>query len=278
MSQSRGAALTRRKVGLLITGIVPAAAIPTPGPAASPLSDVEVSYQIRRHGIDVSRATLALRPAQDAATIRLEVLSTGLVGLITGYHGWWQSAASLRDPERPLPLQFRSYYATRKYSRRVEMHYGPDGRITDLAAWKREVPQRSRVPRALWLSTIDPLTWLLQLRAWLERSSPNAGGLVRTFRIFDGRRRFDLRTTVLGAGLANLAGRQRPVVRLRLEMTALAGFREDDAVVQWLNGGDDRWLELLLAGDHKLPLRLRTVTGSLSFDMTATGERRLARP
>lgn len=236
-------------------------------PACGP---ARLRFTLKKQGFEVGRMALSFRPEAAATSVEIEVESTGPVAWITGYAGRWRSLAHHRDGA-VVPLRYRSFYSTRRYDRRTEIDYAADdGGLKRLRSWKRDVPQTSKVPKELQRGTIDPLTWILRVRDWLDRASGEPPP-PETSAVFDGRRRFDFTTTALGRSEERIVGRRRPVERVRADLTLLAGFDEDDEVANWLRRGDDRWIELLLSGPPAhLPLGLRTVGGSFDYAIVAT--------
>jgi hypothetical protein len=252
-----------------LAGSVIALAAPAMAKAGSLCGRPQLRFSLRKQGFEVGRMMLSLEPAVAETRVRIEVESTGPVAWITGYEGWWQSLAS-HEEHNVAPVRFRSFYSTRRYDRRIEIDYADGGGIQRLRTWKRDVPQTSKVPPALQRGTIDPLTWILRVRDWLDHPAGEAPP-PETSAIFDGRRRFDFTTTSLGRGEAWIVGRRRPVERVRADMTILAGFDDDDEVVNWLRRGDDRWIELLLSTTPaRIPLGLKTIGGSFDYEIVAT--------
>jgi Protein of unknown function (DUF3108) len=249
-------------------GAATAAGLPVPRRAAAAgCEPFEIGCSVQRQGFQVARLTLSFQPAGAKARVRAEVESTGPVGWITSYEGQWETVAAVAPEGTPTPRRFRSTYATRRYSRRVEIDYRkPAGEIAQLRVWKRDDLQKNTIPSDLWQDTIDPLSWILAVRTWAAADAP-----ARTFRLFDGRRRFDLEARRQGQDRVRIAGRDWPVMRIRMAMVPLAGYDRDDAIIEWLDGGDDRWLELLLSDDaQRVPLSLRTVGGSYDYAVIAT--------
>jgi hypothetical protein len=216
-------------------------------------------------GVKVGALRVSIDQDQDDAVSRFDLESRGLAAMLTGYQGWAEARTRMPAGGRPQSIAYDSFYETNRYNRKVEIRYGErDGEILDLKTWKRGKPQRSKVPPELWVDTVDPLTALLTVRAWLlaaragDAAAPN-------LEVFDGGRRYSLRPEILGREQVERGGRAVPVWRLALRLIPRAGFSKNDLLANWASEGGERWIEVLMTDDDEpVPLSIRTHGGRLA--------------
>jgi Protein of unknown function (DUF3108) len=239
-----------RATTLLISGLIALtlAAGPLRAQQDEPLS---LRYGVYWAGFEI--ATLALDHHVESSHYRSELLikTVGLVEKLARYRSKSLAIGQLGADETMTPITFSSEYSSRKKDRRSVVRFDRDsGDVVDLEITKRGKPDTSKVPEALQKNVTDPLTAFFQIRDYV--ATPDATEPF-TAAIFDGRRRYDLEAEVTGRGRAWVAGRQRPVVRVALTLTLLAGSDLDD-----INLDDSQLaLELLLSDDQRLlPLKM----------------------
>jgi hypothetical protein len=226
---------------------------------------LELRYGLSWGGVQL--ATLALRhdAGPDGYAAETRMATTGLFDQIARYRGHSRIAGQ-RGPAGELrPVDYRSESERRNKTRTATLEFDPTtGRVVRLEMTKDSKPRRSNVPEELRRDVVDPLTALLQLRAWAAQARrDNASGPHR-MAVFDGRRRFDLETAWGGRERVSLAGRSWPALRLEVRLVPVAGFDDDD--LQHAQAGEDALaLELLLSDDDRLlPLRVQTLNTTIT--------------
>ncbi|MGF1474363.1 MAG: DUF3108 domain-containing protein [Geminicoccaceae bacterium] len=253
-------------VGVALAGILAVSPLNASSPdAASPpvTLDMEMTYS----GFDVGDVTLLSDASGGPVVTRIDLRSTGLVRLLTGSKGWAEAATQLDEEGDPQPSRYDSYFETRRYNRQIMIRYDEqDGDVSSLQTLKRGQPQDSEVPPAMRNGTIDPMTLLFALRHWLVDRDRAETSTV--FEVFDGRRRYDVAVSLLDRVNMTFAGEKRWAIRLRLVMEPLAGFDDDDLLIDWVSQeGEEKWIEALISDDELLiPLRLRTRGGGITSE------------
>jgi hypothetical protein len=227
-----------------------------PGPLAADTGDYRLEAEMRFLGMSVGRVELEAAENGVTRDQRLAMATTGLVERLTGFRGEL-TARSRTDAAAPASLDFRSFTATDRATREVQLRYDGDGRVVELATFKRGEPRDTEVPAALRDGTIDPLTALAAVREWLPEVREKVPAAT-TLAIFDGRRRYDLHVRLVDRRVADFASGPTPILEIRLESEPLAGFDEDDDA--------GRPITVLMSDDDVLvPLIMRTeVMGDLT--------------
>ena len=228
-------------------------------------------------GVTAGSLKLSIDPVDEQVDTSLKMKSQGFFKFLTGYKSRSSARSSLgAENGGPMPLTFGSSYETKKTDRKVEIRYDPaDGSITGLETWKRGKSRKSKVPEALRVDTADPLTAVLQLRHWIREIRAEGGGgqareadeearAVRTFEIFDGRRRYRLEAELLDRRQITFDREKRPVLRFKVLMEPLAGFSKKDMLANWASEDGKRWIELIVTDDdNPIPVSLTTKGGTL---------------
>lgn len=234
--------------------------------AAPPLHAETRDYRLRAEmrflGMSVGEVELEADADGDERAQRLAMATTGMVERLTGFRG--EISARSRVAEGlPASLTFRSFTATDRATREVQLRYDGSGRVVDLATFKRGEPEGSEVPEAMRDGTIDPLTALAAVRDWIVevRDAPPAQ---TTLPIFDGRRRYDLEVTLVERRVAQFASGATPVLEVRLQSRPIAGFDE--------RSDGTRAITVLISDDDLVvPLIMRTaVMGDLTAALYTT--------
>ncbi len=187
---------------------------------------------------------MRLTQAVDADTARLGLTlkNKGLARLFAGETETRMAAEVALDP--PLPRAFDATYAKPDRTREIVLRYEPDGEIRALSLKSQGRERDSEVPPADQAGTVDPLTALVQVQAWLaSEPAPDAEIVVP---VFDGRKRFDVRLRHAGRD-----AERRPHVRAAI--IGRVGFEPDDALVS-MPSTPPTWLDVTFdAGPHPLP-------------------------
>jgi len=193
-----------------------------------------------------------------------EMKTVGIAGLLFP----WRASASSKGRQVDGNLQPITHRASGEYrgqQRSVAIDYGDMGSVMAAIHPPPEGDYRDAVPVTMQQATIDPLT------ATLSVLRSECRGAVR---VFDGRRRYDLRLSDLGEaevatsrGLA-YAGRAR---RCRGEISPLAGFWRPDARHDERPTQLDYWIASPRPGLPPVPvyLELSSQRGTLSVHLTS---------
>ncbi|TAN47479.1 MAG: DUF3108 domain-containing protein, partial [Rhodospirillales bacterium] len=132
-------------------------------------------------------------------------------------------------------LAYKTEFANRKGSRRLELAFDPKtGRAElvkdlDLSSEPSEAetdPETVEpVPMEARLGSLDPLTALIRLQENTRLAAHGQGPKSFVIPVFDGRRRYDFASEVLGAKQISVEGKPYQTIEVRLSMTTLQGFR-----------------------------------------------------
>ena len=256
--------LTRGPRGLLVGLLLYALSA---GHAAAGFDQpVELRYRFTWAGVPI--AELGLRHATDSKLYQTEVAirTVGLADQLLGFRSSSHATGRYEEPDGFTASRFRSSSRSYSKSRNILVRFDREtGDVIALELTRRGEPDRSKVPEALQKGVVDPLTAVLQMRHLLARSG-NVDGYKAA--VFDGRRRFDAEARVTGRHRAEIAGLDRPVIELVIDLIWLAGANADD--IDDAEAGENRLrLKMLLSDDERLiPLRLSTMDSLL----TATAE------
>jgi hypothetical protein len=241
-------------------GLAALAALAVPAvPSAAERADYRLEAEVRFLGMNVADVALEGTAEGDTHAQRLAMASLGLVERLTGFRGELTARARER-PGLPASLAFRSFTETDRATREVRLRYDGEGRVVDLATFKRGEPEASEVPAAMRDDTLDPLTAFTAIRDWLA-GVRDAAPATTTLPIFDGRRRYDLEVTLVERRVARFASGPTPILEVTLVSRPLAGFDEEK---------DARGPITVLMSDDELivPLIMRTeVMGDLTASL-----------
>lgn len=246
-----------RRLGLGLLALILAAP-----PVHAETRDYRLEAEMRFLGMSVGAVELEADADGDERAQRLAMATTGLVERLTGFRGEL-SARSRAAEGLPAPLSFRSFTATDRATREVELRYDGSGRVVDLATFKRGEPEGSEVPEAMRDDTLDPLTALAAVRDWIVEVRNEAPART-TLPIFDGRRRYDLEVELVERRVARFASGRTPVLEVRLQSRPIAGFDE--------RSDGTRAITVLMSDDDLVvPLVMRTeVMGDLTAALYTT--------
>ena len=246
--------LTRRSMISTLGAFVPMMCLLARNGAASspPFSDdasVErLSYSMRVAGVQIARIQLQLEHAGDRASLSLSMRNKGVAVWLAGETITEMQAQVLDDGTAPArPLGFTARYQKPDRTREIELRYDPAGDLESVEILNRGRPRASRVPEELQRGTVDPLTALVRLRAWL-RSAPAAGDEL-ALPVFEGRKRLDLDARYSGLFTDHI---------LEVSLVGRSGFDADDQLVT-LPGEPRRWLQVRVSSTpHLVPISVST--------------------
>lgn len=267
---------------LLAIGIAPMTS------RAETLEPLDLHLVMSMAGVTAGSLMLSIDPKDDRIESSLRMKSRGMFKFLTGYKSCaeGQSLPGV-DGEGPMPVSYDSTYKTKNTERKVQIRYdATDGRITDLQSWKRGKPRKSKVPEDLRQETMDPLTAVLQVRHWVreireafigDAAIGDVEAVIRSFEIFDGRRRYRLNAKLLERKQIAFDGKTKAAFRFKVELAPLAGFSKKDMLANWASEDGKRWIELIVTDDdNPLPVSLQTKGGTLETSIylrkVCTGE------
>ena len=227
---------TRRR--FLLT--LPALLVGSPVLAAT--SSRERAYLMEMGGIDVAGVRLSQAFAGNRVNMRLDLRTKGLARLFAGESRTTMETQALIGGKAPMPVRFDARYAKSDRVREISLSYGADGAIETLSLKSDGRAQPSEIPEALQRGTVDPLTALLCMQAWL--GSRPAPGAETVLAVFDGRKRLDAHVRLVARG------------RLQGALVGLGGFDADDELAS-LPGEPMRWSEVTMdKSEWPLPRRI----------------------
>lgn len=240
---------------------------------AAPDEPLNLRYGLYWAGLRVATLVLHHQVQSSGYRSELSIQTVGLLEQLAHYRSMALATGRSDAGERLTPVSYRSEYRTSKKDRRSIVQFDPEsGDVVDLENTKRGKPDGSRVPETLQTDVVDPLTAFFQLRDYV--ATPGAVGPFAAA-VFDGRRRIDLKAKVIDRDRTRIAGRERPVIRVGLTLTLVAGSDLDDARAAAADDGRFE-LELLLSDDDRLlPLQIHTrdsaITGSIELLQDCSG-------
>jgi hypothetical protein len=182
---------------------------------------VEISLRARIGPLELARgtfnATITPESYQADATYR----TSGIGAALSNDAGQTRSRGNVaRGSLRPT--SFNNQESTGK-RRRIEMSWGGGSvRAVSNPPWGTNMGQPPAT-EAQKLEAVDPLTGLMQLSLLTGRGEGKAcGGVVK---IFDGKRRYDIRTQYVGPTTVSTPAYQGPAIRCTGQYVEVAGFK-----------------------------------------------------
>ena len=207
----------------------------------------ERAYVLVVAGVEVARVRLTQTVNDGGTSLDLTVKNKGLARLFAGETETRMTAEVALDP--PLPRAFDAIYTKPDRTREIVLRYEPDGEIRALTLKSQGREQDSEVAPEDQAGTVDPLTALVRVQAWLA-SEPKPGAET-VLPVFDGRKRYDVRLRHVDEDAEH-----RP--RVQAAIVGRVGFEPDDALVS-MPGTPPTWLDVTFdKGPHPLP---RSVEG-----------------
>lgn len=213
------------------------------------------SYVLEVGGIDIARIWLAQDIEDGRTSLRFDLENEGLARFFGGERRTSMTAEVVTDGPLPMPLRFDARYQKPDRLREIGLRYDPAGAIRALTLKSQGRDQESEVPPDLQRDTVDPLTALVRVQAWLSRR-PGIGEEY-VVPVFDGRKRVDVRVRYREGGTDG--------DRLRLALVGIAGFDGDEETIT-APGRPLRWMDLLVDGTAPpLPRRAASEDGRLTL-------------
>lgn len=205
-----------------------------------------------------------------------EAHTNGLVGFFYPYSVEARSSGLASDPFLE-PQSFRTDSVKSGKKRRQEIVYRDDGSLDVRHDPPREFKKRERVPKALMLGTVDPISAVYSVLATVER----LGSCEANVPVFDGRRRYDVQ--VSQGGQVDLAPSKYgiysgPTTLCHVSVQRLAGFKTKKSASH-LPVTLDVWLAPIIEGAPAVPVRMEGVNslGHMVVHLASTSSEKSAR-
>ncbi len=254
---------------------------------AASADELDLHMVMTMAGVTAGAVKLSVDERDNQTISKLSMKSQGLFKLLTGYKSKATAHSSAdHDASLPMPLRYDSTYETKSGERRVEIRYDDEtGDIGALGNWKRGKPRKTKVPAAMQVGTVDPLTAMVRFRHWIRKLHGDVGlqpigsveAVPRTqiLDVFDGRRRYRLAIELLDRLSASHAGKPVPAFRFRVDLETLAGFGKNDMLANWSSEDGQRWIEVIVTDEaDPIPVSMSTIGGSLK---TTVGLRKICK-
>lgn len=226
--------------------------------AAATDASLDLRYAIEVAGLPIADLALVVTETGGGTHSRLVMESVGLAAAWSGARSELVSIMRRDGTGWAAPLRFDARHSKHDRERAIAIRYDPNGAIADLEVMSQGKPRRSEVPEALRRDTIDPLTALERLRAWVEAAAAGAAEPFVRLAIFDGRKRLDLEARYVGMVAAN-GPREGALHELSVRLLGRFGFDEEDSFIELPDGERPAPLRVLVSPDHGLaPLRIET--------------------
>lgn len=236
---------------------------------------IRLAYEAFVGPLFVFSAEVDLDLGGDGYTVVTRAKSSGLAGLLFS----WRNEARSEGRVAGADLQPRRHEAdgrSRGEASRVRLSYGRFGPVEALALPPPDPDERDAVPAALTVGTLDPLSATLDVMMGLAVGGRCEGA----YRIFDGRRRYDV--TVRPGAPAILPPAQSsiyagPAERCHVDLVKIAGFAKKPGKLSRQVVDPVLWVARPLPGLPPLPVRFTADTGFGDFHIHLTRvERRRA--
>lgn len=182
---------------------------------------VEISLRARIGPLELARgsfnATISPNSYQADATYK----TSGIGAALSNDAGETHSKGNVMGSSL-RPTLFNNQESTGK-RRRIDMSWSGGGvRASSNPPWGSNMGQPPAT-EAQKMEAVDPLTGLMQLSLLTGRGDGKACG--GTVRIFDGKRRYDIRTQYIGPTMVSTPAYKGPAIRCSGQYIEVAGFK-----------------------------------------------------
>lgn len=237
--------------------------------SAAATTDLDLRYTVAM--LDTQIAQVSLSVVRDGASVAtsLVIHNTGIAAFLGGDGFTKMTATSTLGPYGLLPVVFDTLEQEPDRVRKIQIHYNKKGNIDSLTYRNNGRLKNSDVPTGLQEGTIDPLTALLRLRAWLSRIAVGETTKEVTLPIFDGRKRFDLDAVYLGRTIYA----DWHVQELKVQLIARYSFSQSSRSTTSPDEPNPPWIPVLVSDDERrMPIHLEIVNGLLTSVVTLAGD------
>lgn len=225
--------------------------VPHPGPSAAPRYEVTLKGQLA--GFDVGRVFLDAAVGEDAYAIRYRMEQRGVARWFSDGQAEARGSGTFAGREIDGSYYYNHDYEAEDDQQRVEL-YRPTGERR-LRLWTApEYWFYEPVPEAMAWRATDPMGALITLG--FPAADPGKSPCERVAKVYDGRKRFDLRFEPAGTARLRRGGKGRyegETHRCKMTLTKVAGYRPKD------RGEDEGDLYVFLA---PVPAEARSATFS----------------
>lgn len=244
------------KAFLMLT-LVPAMLSGAATAAEAPRS-FSLTYDFWQGGFNALVLETEIKHSGTGYRAEFEARTNGLVGFFYPYSLEARSSGLTSNPLL-APQSFQSDSVKSGEKRRQEIVYRDDGSLDVRYDPPRVFKKREKVPKALMLGTLDPISAVYSVLATVER----IGHCEASVPVFDGRRRYDLR--VSQGGPVDLAPSKYgiysgPATLCHVAVERLAGFKTNQSARR-LPIGLDVWLAPVIEGGPAVPVRMEGENG-----------------
>jgi len=264
----------RPPVAPIAAALMAALTMATPAEAAP--NAVELDYRVYFGGMRVLELTSVL-VLGEAADYRMAVsaATTGLIGSMIKA-GYRSRSEGLSADGRPRPRRFVGTNIEDDQDRNSVTVTWRDGAAPEVAFTPADAAPDEPLPEPVTVETVDPASAMLTLMETLARS----GRCDVTIKVFDGRRRYNLRArqvaerTLKASKLAPYGG---PAIECSVGFERVAGFREGRLAKRYPDE-ITVFLAPVLAGTAPVPVRLHANNLFGAFRMHLVGWRAVDAP
>jgi hypothetical protein len=232
--------------------------------AATPAGaeETHLRYQVMWGGLHAADFALSVRHQGAAYGTRFRLETRGVLDWLLGLEVTATSRGVAPEAAPLAPGAYRVAYTNRRRGRTIAVHFDGDGGLATATVETRhgdvddegdeDGEDEARVPEAMRLGVIDPLSALVDALRRVRRHLAAGGAPRFRLAVFDGRRRFDLEGVYAGRGRRAILGVTHDAHRLRLTTLPRAGFNRAHRVL-W----DGSAFDLFLSADSRfVPLQI----------------------
>lgn len=252
-----------RLTGLFLVLAAASAIASGPGRADTHLADVSIDYDLTISGAGAAEISLQAELRSDSYRIGGEGRTVGLIDLIAQmrFSGTTSGAVNSGDLK---PATHVHDYSERSRARHVKLTYDRSGKPA-ISAKPPFDPSLSRVPlpESKIAGVLDPVS-VFVAPAVPGHKPLSAAQCERSFAVFDGRIRVDMRMSYLGtepAGSLRGSNYAGPVLRCRAFVQPIGGHKKEAFLTKLSRARDiEVWLAPAAAGNYLVPVRLSLPT------------------
>lgn len=246
----------RAHTGYLLLGILLSAVLPAATGAAETPGRVSLSYHLWEGGLHAFSFETRLDRGDDTYSVKLAARTEGLVKLLYPFK---LSARTdgIADEDGLRPTHYRSTSKKRGKKRRQDITYLNDGSLEVRVEPQKDARREREMPEMLKTGTLDPASAVFSIIEAFTRVGRCQGSIP----VYDGRRRYDLVVTELGARdlqPSSYGIYSGPATVCQVAVEPLAGFkkknkkRSDRAIPSTVRV----WMAPVAEGEVAVPVRL----------------------
>lgn len=243
-----------------------------PSPAAAEGGQT-LAYEVWLGGLKALEADSRIVRHRESYRVTLSARTKGMVGWFYPYELELEAVGARRSAAHS-PRRYNSKSRSPDETKKLAIRYGEDGSLDIRREPAPENPDAKSLPADMTRETLDPVSAMLTVLASVsdgvagdEAAGDGAAGdgCRGLARVFDGKRRYDLRARPAGTAMVT-ASRYTvysgPATLCRLTLQPLAGFKKDKRLARRIPREIVLWLAPIGDGGTALPVRLE---GESSF-------------